>query len=360
MTHYTVLGVTADASTEDIIRSYKRLVKIYHPDIAGPGGAAMAAKVNHAYDILRDDARRREYDGKLVIAEENERYEQQQREQEREQPRYEQPRYEQPNYQQSPPKQEKPKPAPEPEKPIYPWAVKRAGTIYPDAGPKPSLLAGILPARGIPGLLISIILAVAGVAAAWGLFLLLPADEIGESWHNAAGFAAWSSVFILPMAFVVGTRMSSCLQMFAVLVGAGGVLVYGFIWFTGVFGAWGLGGGAYHLVFAALVVWFLVSMAALSYHTARHRVVGSWEFANALRLGSTGGGYGPYKVVKCRDFGKVDVVEHWSTGDRFRFPGEAKASTDEILVLAEDGQVLLKVAAGTANDWKKTEARAGR
>ena len=51
---YKVLGVSPDASDEEIKRAYRRLAKQYHPD-RNPGDAAAAKKmqqINAAYEQI--------------------------------------------------------------------------------------------------------------------------------------------------------------------------------------------------------------------------------------------------------------------------------------------------------------------
>ena len=61
---YTVLGVTRDASDEDIKKSYRRLAMQWHPD--KNGGAKEAEEkfkeITEAYDVLRDPQKRAAYD----------------------------------------------------------------------------------------------------------------------------------------------------------------------------------------------------------------------------------------------------------------------------------------------------------
>lgn len=61
---YAVLGVSKDASQEQIRQQYRVLVKKYHPDLH-PGdknAEAMMEQVNEAYDVLGNEEQRRTYD----------------------------------------------------------------------------------------------------------------------------------------------------------------------------------------------------------------------------------------------------------------------------------------------------------
>jgi curved DNA-binding protein CbpA len=60
VTHYDVLGVAVGASRADIHRAYLALARRHHPD-AGGDEAAMR-RVNQAWAVLSDTARRRRYD----------------------------------------------------------------------------------------------------------------------------------------------------------------------------------------------------------------------------------------------------------------------------------------------------------
>jgi hypothetical protein len=58
--YYEVLGASADASPREIERLYKRLAHQHHPDRGGTEDDMKA--LNEAYQVLHDEAKRKEYD----------------------------------------------------------------------------------------------------------------------------------------------------------------------------------------------------------------------------------------------------------------------------------------------------------
>ena len=62
--YYEILGVSRNATKEEIKKAYKRLARKYHPDLH-PGNKEMEEKfkeINEAYQILSDDEKRKQYD----------------------------------------------------------------------------------------------------------------------------------------------------------------------------------------------------------------------------------------------------------------------------------------------------------
>ena len=61
--HYEVLGVSKDASIDEIKKAYRRLARQLHPDV-NPGAEASEQfkLVTHAYDVLSDPKQRQQYD----------------------------------------------------------------------------------------------------------------------------------------------------------------------------------------------------------------------------------------------------------------------------------------------------------
>jgi DnaJ-class molecular chaperone len=61
--YYAVLGVTQDASVDDIKRAYRRLARKYHPDVSKESDAEVRfKKVGEAYAVLKDEEKRATYD----------------------------------------------------------------------------------------------------------------------------------------------------------------------------------------------------------------------------------------------------------------------------------------------------------
>jgi curved DNA-binding protein len=64
--YYAILEVPRNASLEQIKRSYRRLVRLYHPDINKQAQDDHIKQLNEAYDVLGDLARRAAYDTMLL------------------------------------------------------------------------------------------------------------------------------------------------------------------------------------------------------------------------------------------------------------------------------------------------------
>ena len=61
--YYEVLGISKNASEDEIKKAYRRLAKKYHPDVSSESNAeAKFKEVQEAYDILGDKTKRAQYD----------------------------------------------------------------------------------------------------------------------------------------------------------------------------------------------------------------------------------------------------------------------------------------------------------
>lgn len=61
--YYKTLGVSRDASQDEIKRQYRRLARKYHPDVSREGNAEQRFKeVAEAYEVLKDPEKRQSYD----------------------------------------------------------------------------------------------------------------------------------------------------------------------------------------------------------------------------------------------------------------------------------------------------------
>ncbi len=62
--YYNILNVSVNSSIKDITQNYRKLAIKYHPD-KNPDNVDQFTKINEAYEILKNDDSRKEYDIKL-------------------------------------------------------------------------------------------------------------------------------------------------------------------------------------------------------------------------------------------------------------------------------------------------------
>src|SRR6266436_4705031 len=62
--YYEILGVPRTASEDDIKKSFRKLARQYHPDVAKTkkGAEDKFKEINEAYEVLSDPAKRKKYD----------------------------------------------------------------------------------------------------------------------------------------------------------------------------------------------------------------------------------------------------------------------------------------------------------
>lgn len=66
---YTTLGIPAGASRDEAARAHRRLAKKFHPDVnPGPAAAERMRRINAAWRILSNPARRSRYDAERRTA----------------------------------------------------------------------------------------------------------------------------------------------------------------------------------------------------------------------------------------------------------------------------------------------------
>jgi molecular chaperone DnaJ len=66
--YYKSLGVPKTASDKEVARAYRKLAKQYHPD-ANPGSEERFKEISAAYDVIGDQAKRKEYDEVRALSE---------------------------------------------------------------------------------------------------------------------------------------------------------------------------------------------------------------------------------------------------------------------------------------------------
>lgn len=68
MNYYELLGISEDASSEEIKQAYRSNIKEWHPDLHPdkPDAAAKTQEINEAYGILSDPVKRSKYDEYLA------------------------------------------------------------------------------------------------------------------------------------------------------------------------------------------------------------------------------------------------------------------------------------------------------
>lgn len=63
--YYALLDVSPDATRAEIQRAYRRLARLYHPDLNANERDIHIKRLNEAYAVLRDPLKRAEYDRRL-------------------------------------------------------------------------------------------------------------------------------------------------------------------------------------------------------------------------------------------------------------------------------------------------------
>ena len=61
--YYKTLGIARDASADDIKKAFRKLARLYHPDVAKDkkGAEAKFKEINEAHEVLSDADKRWKY-----------------------------------------------------------------------------------------------------------------------------------------------------------------------------------------------------------------------------------------------------------------------------------------------------------
>lgn len=65
-THYEVLQVARQATVGEIKAAFRRLAKVYHPDVTPGMDGSRFRRICEAYKVLSNAAKRRAYDRELL------------------------------------------------------------------------------------------------------------------------------------------------------------------------------------------------------------------------------------------------------------------------------------------------------
>lgn len=60
--YYEILGISSDATADDVKSAYRKLARKYHPDVAGSDSVDKFKEVSEAYETLSNDTKRKRYD----------------------------------------------------------------------------------------------------------------------------------------------------------------------------------------------------------------------------------------------------------------------------------------------------------
>ena len=67
--YYQVLGVAKNATQDEVRKAFRKLARLHHPDVAKDKKSAETKfkEINEAYEVLGDEAKRRERRAMLAV-----------------------------------------------------------------------------------------------------------------------------------------------------------------------------------------------------------------------------------------------------------------------------------------------------